>query len=116
VAGLSYINMASDRNRPAEPGCSARPPGRPWAVNYADHGIGTAGLGIGRRDITRDRIKDTYTYFIAAYEGFYEDLARQNVVAQLSQLQLRFRRRHIWVSMLSHMGFSHRRGVLKTTI
>jgi hypothetical protein len=51
-----------------------------------------------------------------AYEGFCEDLARQNVVARLSQLQLRFRRRHIWVSMLSHMGFSHRRGVLKTTI
>jgi hypothetical protein len=33
-----------------------------------------------------------------AYEGFCEDLARQNAVAQLSQLQLRFRRRHIWVS------------------
>ena len=53
---------------------------------------------------------------VHAYEGFCEDLARQNVVAQLSQLQVRFRRRHIWVSMLSHMGFSHRRGVLKTTI
>ena len=33
-----------------------------------------------------------------AHEGFCEDLARQNAVAQLSQLQLRFRRRHIWVS------------------
>jgi hypothetical protein len=51
-----------------------------------------------------------------AYEGFCEDLARQNVVARPSQLLLRFRRRHTWVSMLSHMGFSHRRGVLKTTI
>jgi hypothetical protein len=51
-----------------------------------------------------------------AHEGFCEDLARQNAVAHLSQLQLRFRRRHIWVSMLSHMGFSHGRGVLKATI
>ena len=36
-----------------------------------------------------------------AYEGFCEDLARQNAVAQLSQLQLRFRRRHIWVSVIA---------------
>jgi hypothetical protein len=36
---------------------------------------------------------------VHAYEGFCEDLARQNVVAQLSQFQLRFRRRHIWVSV-----------------
>jgi hypothetical protein len=57
------------------------------------------------------RLSKTY-----ACEGFCEDLARQNTVAHLSQLQLRFRRRHIWVSMLSHMGFSRRRGVLKTTI
>ena len=56
------------------------------------------------------------TYKVHAYEGFCEDLARQNVVARLSQLQLRFRRRHIWVSTLSHIDFSHRRGVLKTTI
>ena len=35
---------------------------------------------------------------IHAYEGFCEDLARQNAVTQLSQLQLRFRRRHRWVS------------------
>jgi hypothetical protein len=48
-----------------------------------------------------------------AHEGFCEDLARQSTVAHLSQLQLRFR---IWVSMLSHMGFSRRRGVLKATI
>jgi hypothetical protein len=39
----------------------------PWAVDYADHGIGTAGLGIERRDVARDRMKDTCTYFIAAY-------------------------------------------------
>jgi hypothetical protein len=51
-----------------------------------------------------------------AYEGFCEDLARQTTVAHLSQLQLRFRRRHTWVSMASHMGFSRRRGVLKATI
>jgi hypothetical protein len=51
-----------------------------------------------------------------AHEGFCEDLARQITVAHLSQLQLRFRRRHIWVSMLSHMGFSRRRGVPKATI
>jgi hypothetical protein len=36
-----------------------------------------------------------------AHEGFCEDLARQNVAAQLSQLQLRFRRRHIWVSVIA---------------
>ena len=51
-----------------------------------------------------------------AYEGFYEDLARQNTVARLFQLQLGFRRRYTWVSVSSHMGFSHRRGVLKATI
>jgi hypothetical protein len=38
---------------------------------------------------------------VHAHEGFCEDLARQNVVAQLSQLQLRFRRRHIWVSVIA---------------
>jgi hypothetical protein len=49
-------------------------------------------------------------YEMHAYEGFCEDLARQNTVAYLSQLQLRFRCRRIWVPMLSHMGFSRRRG------
>ena len=39
-----------------------------------------------------------YIHEIHAYEGFCEDLARQNAVAQLSQVQVRFRRRHIWVS------------------
>jgi hypothetical protein len=43
-----------------------------------------------------------------AYEGFCEDLARQNAVAHLSQLQLRFRRRHIWVSVI--------RGVIEAII
>jgi hypothetical protein len=57
-----------------------------------------------------------YAHEVHAYEGFCEDLARQITVAHLSQLQLRFRRRHTWVSMLSHMGFSRRRGVLKATI
>ena len=50
------------------------------------------------------------------YEGFCEDLARQSTVAHLFQRQLGFRRRHTWVSVWSHMGFSHRRSVLKTTI
>ena len=55
-------------------------------------------------------------YEAHAYEGFCEDLARQSTVAHLFQRQLGFRRRHIWVSVSSHMGFSHRRSVLKTTI
>jgi hypothetical protein len=46
------------------------------------------------------------------YEGFYEDLARQNIVARLFQRQLCFRRRHTWVSVWSHMGFSHRRSAV----
>ena len=46
---------------------------------------------------------EVHTYEVSAYEmhareGFCEDLARQNAAAQLFQLQLRFRRRHIWVS------------------
>ena len=49
-------------------------------------------------------------------EVFYEYLARQTTVALLSQLQLGLRRRRIWVSVLSHMGFSHRRSVLRATI
>jgi hypothetical protein len=36
-----------------------------------------------------------------AHEGFCEDLARQNTVAYLSQLQLRFRCRRIWVSVVA---------------
>jgi hypothetical protein len=36
-----------------------------------------------------------------AHEGFCEDLARQNTVAHLSQLQLRFRRCHIWVLVVA---------------
>jgi hypothetical protein len=46
---------------------------------------------------------------LSSLKGFCEDLARQNTVAHLSQLQLRFR-------CPSHMGFSRRRGVLKATI
>jgi hypothetical protein len=61
-------------------------------------------------------VYEVYAYEMHAYEGFCEDLARQITVAHLSQLQLRFRRRHIWVSMSSHMGFSDHRGVLKATI
>jgi hypothetical protein len=38
---------------------------------------------------------------VHANEGFCEDLARQITVAHLSQLQLRFRRRHIWVSVIA---------------
>jgi hypothetical protein len=61
-------------------------------------------------------VNEVHAHEVHAYEGFCEDLARQNTVAHLSQLQLGFRRRRIWVSASSHMGFSHRRGVLKTTI
>jgi hypothetical protein len=53
-----------------------------------------------------------HAYEAHAYEGLYEDLARQNTVARLSQRQLGF----TWVSVWSHMGFSHRRSVLKATI
>ena len=35
-----------------------------------------------------------------AYEVVCEDLARQNTVAHLSQLQLGFRRCRIWVSVI----------------
>jgi hypothetical protein len=42
-----------------------------------------------------------HTYETHAHEGFCENLARQNTVAHLSQLQLRFRRRHIWVSVVT---------------
>src|SRR2546423_14421152 len=48
-----------------------------------------------------------------AHERVYEDLARQNSVAGLFQCQLALRRRHTWVSAWSHMGFSHRRSVLR---
>jgi hypothetical protein len=51
-----------------------------------------------------------------AHEGFCEDLARQITVARPFQRQLGLRRRHTWVSVWSHMGFSQRRGVLKATI
>jgi hypothetical protein len=34
-------------------------------------------------------------------EGFCENLTRQITVAHLSQLRLRFRRRHIWVSVVA---------------
>jgi hypothetical protein len=55
---------------------------------------------------------EVHAYEAHAYEGLYEDLARQNTVARLSQRQLGF----TWVSVWSHMGFSHRRSVLKATI
>jgi len=58
---------------------------------------------------------ETHACEMHAYEGFCEDLARQNTAAHLSQLQLGFRRCRILV-MLSHMGFSHRCGVLKVSI
>jgi hypothetical protein len=43
---------------------------------------------------------ETHTYETHAYEGFCKDLARQNTVAHLSQLQLGFRRCRIWVSVI----------------
>src|SRR5271163_2368100 len=56
---------------------------------------------------------EMHAHEMHAHEGFCEDLARQNTVAHLSQLQLGFRRCRIWVSVLSHMSFSSRRGVLR---
>jgi hypothetical protein len=50
-------------------------------------------------DIHGYKIYEMHTYEMRAYEGFCEDLERQNAVAHLSQLQLRFRRCHIWVSV-----------------
>jgi len=58
---------------------------------------------------------EVYRHKMHAHEGFCEDLARQNTVAHPSQLQLGFWRGRILV-MLSHMGFSHRDGVLKVSI
>ena len=59
---------------------------------------------------------EVYALEIHAYEGFYEDLVRQSTAARLPQRQLGPRRRHIWVSVWSHMGFSHRRSILEATI
>jgi hypothetical protein len=46
-----------------------------------------------------------HAYKVHVYEGFCEDLAR------LFQRQLGFQRPHTWVSVSSHMGFSHYRSV-----
>jgi hypothetical protein len=43
---------------------------------------------------------DTHAREMHAHEGFCEDLARQNTVTHLSQLQLGFRRCRIWVSVI----------------
>jgi hypothetical protein len=95
-----YINQADMRER-----------------NHSIQIIGEIFVWLGPpRDDIRMALRILQEISNTLLEGFCEDLARQNVVARLSQLLLRFRRRHIWVSMLSHMGFSHRRGVLKTTI
>jgi hypothetical protein len=78
-----------------------------------------AGQGPVRKvQLDRDRLfaRDRHSTERISYEGFCEDLARQSTVAHLFQRQLGFRRRHTWVSVPSHMGFSHRRSVLKTTI
>jgi hypothetical protein len=45
--------------------------------------------------------REVHAREVHAHEGFCEDLARQNTVARLSQLQLRLRRRHIWVSVVA---------------
>jgi hypothetical protein len=68
------------------------------------------------RDYPVVYVYEVHAREVYAYEGFCEGLARQITVAHLSQLQLRFRRRHIRVSTLSHTGFSDHRGVLKATI
>jgi hypothetical protein len=44
---------------------------------------------------------EIHTYEVHTYEGFCKDLARQSTVAHLSQLQLRFRCRRIWVSVVA---------------
>ena len=44
--------------------------------------------------------REIHAYKTHAHEGFYEDLARQNTVTHLFQLQLGFRRRRIWVSVI----------------
>jgi hypothetical protein len=62
------------------------------------------------------RVSEVHAHEMHAYEGFCEDLARQNTAERLFQLQLGFRHCRIWVSTLSHMGFIHRRSVLKATI
>jgi len=46
---------------------------------------------------------EVHTYVVHevhAQEGFCEDLARQNTLAHLFQLQLGFRRCRIWVSVI----------------
>src|SRR5271170_4625028 len=59
---------------------------------------------------------EMHAYEVHAHEDVCEDLASQNTVACLFQLQLEFPHYHIYVSVLSHMGFRHRRSILKTTI
>jgi hypothetical protein len=46
--------------------------------------------------------REVHAHEVHAHEVHaHEDLARQNTVAYLSQLQLRFRRRRIWVSVVA---------------
>ena len=50
---------------------------------------------------------EVHTYVVHevhAQEGFCEDLARQNTLAHLFQLQLGFRRCRIWVSVIVVMS------------
>jgi hypothetical protein len=58
-------------------------------------------FGSGSTPCLRSSLMTASCPFPAAHEGFCEDLARQNAVTQLSRLQLRFRRRHIWVSVIA---------------
>ena len=44
---------------------------------------------------------EAYTHEMHAHEGFCGDLARQNTVVHLFQLQLRFQRCRIWVSVIA---------------
>jgi hypothetical protein len=71
---------------------------------YETHGYETHGYEMHAREI---HARKMYARRIRAYEGFCEELARQNVVARLSQLQLRFRRRHIWVSVIAVVSKDH---------
>jgi hypothetical protein len=88
----------------------------PVVIELGGFGALSDALVCRRRHDKYTVVSEKKPLLTGANEGFCEDLARQNTVAHLSQLQLRFRRRHRWVSMLSHMGFSRRRGVLKATI
>jgi hypothetical protein len=56
--------------------------------------------GPRERHVHEMHVHEMYAYEIHAYEGFCEDLARHNTVARRFPATARFRRRHIWVSVI----------------